>query len=100
MTKRSVSLTRREFLRNSGALAAGLAVGQANIHKAGVIARQPLKIDSLEKFVDPLPIPSVIRPKGKRPNPERSGSLVPYYRLAMRQIESKIHRDVKAARLW
>jgi spore coat protein A len=100
MTRRFASLTRREFLRNSGLLAAGLAAGQTNVHKTGIIARPLLKLDSLEPFVDPLPMPAVIRPKGTRPNPEHPGSLLPYYRLTMRQLAGKIHRDVKPTRFW
>ena len=95
-------LTRREFLRTSGVFAAGLAAAQTNIHQtgAGVLERPLLKVDALEKFVDPLPIPAVIRPKGKRPNPERPANQIPYCRLAMRQISCKVHRDVKPTQLW
>jgi spore coat protein A len=81
-------------------LAAGLATGQTNGHKTGIIARPLLNVDSLERFVDPLPIPGVVRPKGTRPNPEHPASLIPYYRLPMRQIASKIHRDVRPTRFW
>jgi spore coat protein A len=100
MKARFASLTRREFLRRSGMLAAGLAAGQTNVHKTGIIARPLLNLGSLEKFVDPLPIPNLIRPTGTRPNPEHSSSLIPYYRLPMRQIASKIHRDVKPTHCW
>jgi spore coat protein A, manganese oxidase len=100
MTRRFASLTRREFLRNSGLLAAGVAAGQSNVQKTGVIARPQLNLGSLERFVDPLPIPVVIRPKGTRPNPENSRRLIPHYRLAMRTVTSKIHRDVKPTRFW
>ena len=100
MKTRIAALTRREFLRRSGVLAAGLAAGQTGVQKKGIVAPPLLKLDSLEKFVDPLPIPGVIRPAGTRPNPEQSGSLIPYYRVPMRQIVSKVHRDVKPTRLW
>ena len=80
--------------------AAGLAVGQMNPHKTGIIGRPLLKPESLEKFVDALPIPGVIKPKGRRPSPENRADMIPYYRLAMRQITSKIHRDVKPTRVW
>jgi spore coat protein A len=101
MTKRFAFFTRREFLRNSGMFAATLAVGQAsNPKKTGVIARPLLNLSSLKQFVDPLPIPATIRPGGTRPHPEHPASKIPYYRLGMRQITSKIHRDVKATRFW
>jgi spore coat protein A len=59
-----------------------------------------LDLEKLEKFVDALPIPAVIQPKGKRPNPDRPSESIPYYRLAMRQITAKVHRDVKPTRCW
>lgn len=100
MTGTFRSFTRREFLRGSGMLVTGLATGQAHIHKESVVARPLLKPESLEKFVDPLPIPTVIRPRGTGPNPEDRGHAIPRYRLAMRQITSKVHRDMKPTRQW
>jgi spore coat protein A len=94
------SFTRREFVRNSGLFAAGLFAGQANVHKTGVIARPQLNLESLERFVDPLPVPAIIRPKGTRPHPEPGGQPVPYYRVPMRAFSAKFHRDVKPTRLW
>jgi spore coat protein A len=94
------TLTRREFLRSSAILGAGFAMGQANVHRTGIIARPLLNLDTLERFVDPLPIPTVVRATGRRPNPEHLSSSIPYYRLAMRQFTSKLHRDLKPTRLW
>jgi spore coat protein A, manganese oxidase len=100
MTGQFHSLTRRGFLRSSGVLAAGLVAGQTNVHRTGIVPKPLLNLGALEKFADPLPIPSVLRPSGTRPNPGNPGSHVPYYRLAMRQFSSKIHRDVPPARFW
>jgi spore coat protein A len=100
MKRRFGSFTRREFLRNSGMLAAGLAGRQTNVPTTGIIARPLLDLNSLDKFVDSLPIPGIIRPKGTRPSPENPARVVPHYRLAMRQFMSKVHRDVKPTRLW
>jgi spore coat protein A len=100
MTKIPFSLTRREFLRSSAILGAGLVGAQRSSHKTGIIARPLLKIDSLQQFVDPLPIPATIRPVGRHPMPGHRNELVPFYRLAMREISSKIHRDVKPTRFW
>ncbi|HVZ18417.1 MAG TPA: multicopper oxidase, partial [Terriglobales bacterium] len=60
----------------------------------------PINPKSLATFVDPLPIPRVLSPTGTRPNPDDPSVTVPYYRVAMKQIQSKIHRDLKPARLW
>jgi spore coat protein A len=94
------SFTRREFLRNSGMLAAGLAAGQTEAPKTGIIARPLLNPNSLEKFVDPFPILEIIRPTSARPSPENPAGVIPHYRLAMRQFMNKVHRDVKPTRLW
>ena len=55
--------------------------------------------NTLAKFVDPLPIPSVAASSAlKAPKPGQSK--VPYYRIAMRQTEAKLHRDLPPTRLW
>src|SRR5271168_2360664 len=98
-SKRAI-LDRRQFLQGSGLFLAGLATRQTNPYKTGVIARPLLKLDALEKFVDALPIPRVATPSGTRPEPGNAGHKIPHYRVAMRQFESKIHRDVRPTRLW
>ena len=35
-----------------------------------------------------------------RPSPENAKLQLPYYKLAMREVESKIHRDLKPTRFW
>jgi spore coat protein A, manganese oxidase len=84
-------MTRRTLLQG-GCLAA--CVSRA------VSASASLNPDSLDKFVDPLPIPPVAKPSSIRPAPGRSASRVPFFRLAMRQIECKLHRDLPPTRLW
>ncbi|HEX7360266.1 MAG TPA: multicopper oxidase domain-containing protein [Bryobacteraceae bacterium] len=73
-------MTRREFLQMAGA--------------APLLLPQPATLDPnrLEAFADPLPIPPVATPSGFRPHP--------YYRIAMRQIERKVHRDLPPTRFW
>ncbi len=77
-------MTRRTFLHAS-CLAA--CAGRA------ATAAAALNPDTLTKFVDPLPIPPIAKPSGVR-------SKVPYFRVAMRQIEQKLHRDLPPTRLW
>ncbi len=80
-------LSRRTFLFGVAGLAAA--------------AESPaLDPNSLEKFVDPLPIPPAAKPLGHRPIPGKSGSAVPYYRLSMRQFAAKVHRDLPATTMW
>jgi spore coat protein A, manganese oxidase len=92
--------SRREFLRNSAALAAGLAIPQTNPRKTGVISRPLLDTASLPRFVDALPIPRVIKASGTRPHPDHPKSSIPYYRLPVGQFQTKFHRDMKPTRVW
>lgn len=75
-----VNLTRRTFLQSAGA------------------AALPAKIPSLDPntltpFVDPLPVPAVAQPAGRKKGAQ-------FYRVAARQTECKLHRDLSATRLW
>ncbi len=95
-----MSITRRRFLQQSGMISAGLILPQANRSRHMPPVRPLLNPNSLAPFVDPLPIPEVARTVEYRPNPADPSSKLPYYRFAMRQIESKVHRDMKPTRLW
>jgi spore coat protein A len=86
--------TRRSFVK-SGALA--LAGSGMAWSKAPGDALDP---STLTPFVDPLPIPALARPSGMRTNPENPGEQVPYYKLAMREIHQKLHRDLPPTRMW
>ena len=94
--------TRRQFLQNSGWLVAGLAArqDQNNPRRKGIIVRPLLVPDKLEKFVDALPIPPLARASGKRPNPEDRKEMLPYYRIAMRPLSYKVHRDMNPTQMW
>jgi spore coat protein A len=85
-------MTRRNFVR-SAAYWTALANRTAS-------AAPALNPNSLAKFVDPLPIPEVAKPAGLRPAPGDHTAKVPYYRVPMRQVEVKLHRDLPATRLW
>jgi spore coat protein A, manganese oxidase len=87
-----LTITRRRLLRYAGALVA-----------PPVLCAQPtaaLNPIFLAKFVDPLPIPATARSKELRAVPGKAGQMAPYYRIAMREIEAKLHRDLSPARLW
>jgi len=62
--------------------------------------RTQLNANSLAQFVDPLPIPEIARSSELRPSPADPAVKIPYYRIPMRQFESKLHRDLKPTRLW
>jgi spore coat protein A len=78
-------------------LAAGLSVGQLPSSSPKLTTLDP---DKLAPWVDPLPIPEIAQPSGMRPSPEDASLKLPYYRMAMRQIECKVHRDLPATRMW
>lgn len=95
-----MSLTRRKFLQQSGFAAAALALPQG-VHQAPPkVVRPVLDPAILTAFVDALPLPGVLRSTELRPSPGNPRLKIPYYRLAMRQFQSKVHRDMKPTRLW
>ena len=54
----------------------------------------------LARFVDPLPVPPVARSAEMRSVPGKPERKAPYYRIAMREVRAKLHRDLGPARLW
>jgi len=55
---------------------------------------------TLTPFVDPLPIPPLARAEGTRTNPESPKESLPLYRIAMRELRVKVHRDLPPTRMW
>ncbi len=80
--------------------AMAMAMHQSHAQKPIPRFRTQLNISSLAQFVDPLPIPQIAAASGTRPSPGDAKAEIPYYRLAMRQLEIKVHRDLKPTRLW
>ncbi len=95
-----MSITRRIFLRQTGLAAAALAARQNMSHAPAPKFRTQLDVSSLAQFVDPLPIPPITQPSEHHASPTDPAAKLPYYRMAMRQFESKVHRDLKPTRLW
>jgi spore coat protein A len=94
-----MSITRRAFLDRCGRMSAALALGQSSHPGETLSVRPTLDPNTLEPFVDPLPVPEAVRPDSIRADPE-TGAKVPCYRLAMREIETQVHRDLKPTRMW
>src|ERR1700735_456939 len=59
-----------------------------------------INADTLAKFVDPLPIPAIAQASEHRASPTNAAVKVPYYRMALRPFEIKVHRDLKPTRMW
>ena len=94
-----MAFDRREFLKGSVALAGAAAFGN-NICGSSKIAHPTLDPNALTHFVDPLPIPVIARPSATRPAPDNTSLKVPYYRVAIRAFETRLHRDLKPTRMW
>jgi spore coat protein A len=56
--------------------------------------------NKLKPYVDPLPIPSVMKSSGLRPDPDDAAKTIPYYHVAMEEIHHKVHRDLPPMRMW
>ena len=95
--------SRRTFLRQCSAVTGGLALSRsrawAMMHAMATPANT-LNLSTLPPFVDALPVPPVARPDGVRSLASSPKSRLPYYRLAARPVECKIHRDLKPTRFW
>ena len=87
-------LTRRNFLKAGSLALAGTRIGFPDAPS------RSLDPSRLTPFVDPIAIPRIAKPFGTRPNPEHPSRQVPYYRIAMREIQQRIHRDLPATRMW
>jgi spore coat protein A, manganese oxidase len=59
-----------------------------------------LDVNTLAQFVDPLPIPQIAQSQGMRPSPFDPKLKVPFYRLEVHPIASKLHRDLPPTKLW
>src|SRR5215831_4639978 len=100
MRNRTGFLSRRKFLQNSGMFATAFAVGQSKARQIKSPTRPLLELSKLERFVDPLPIPAVVRPRGTRASPEDRSIAVPYLRMVMKASTAKLHRDLKPTQIW
>lgn len=95
-----MSITRRAFLQKGGMMGAAVLGQRVVPGSKPIVARPALDPNTLPHFVDPLPIPSLARSSGYRASPTDPSVKVPYYRLAMRQLQTKLHRDLKPATVW
>jgi spore coat protein A len=91
-------ITRRTFLGQTGLLMAAAAVhGQPNPTESQA---PPLNASTLKPWVDPLPIMPFAKSSGTRPSPENHAVKIPYYRIAMRAMQVKLHRDLPPTTVW
>ncbi len=93
-------ITRRRFLGQTGLLVAGTAIqGQSRPTEPAKPAAS-LNASTLKPWVDPLPIVPLAKSSGMRPSPEDPHVKLPYYRIAMREMQVKLHRDLPPTTVW
>ena len=93
-------ISRRKFLGRASVLAAGMAIENTRVSRGMAPASTALDPSSLTPYVDPLPLPEILRSTSSRPSPDDPNTKLPYYRVAMREIHQKVHRDLPATRMW
>jgi spore coat protein A len=86
-------MTRREFLY------AGVA-NALLLKQSAVPAKALLDPNRLPKFVDCLSIPPRAQQTGFRPDPHDPENKIPYYRLRMSAMATKVHRDLPPTQMW
>lgn len=63
-------------------------------------ARPWLQPGRLARFVDPLPIPPVLRATEKRTNPTDPAQQLDYLRIEMRTADIRVHRNLPPTSMW
>jgi spore coat protein A len=91
-------ISRRTLLQQATALTAGLALTKFSFAETQYAT--PLDTGKLRPWVDPLFIPEIARSTARRPDPENPAQTLPYYRVSMREMQVKIHRDLPPTRVW
>ena len=118
-----MTLSRRRFLRGAGGLLGAYAfadafrLARADTMSMSMSMSMPMPMrqamptlaapkvplvnpTTLTRFVDPLPVPPIARPAGKRAHPAYPGRTLPYYRMEMRAFSSRLHRDLPPTPQW
>jgi spore coat protein A len=98
-----MKITRRDFLQQASVFTVTAAAQgmQATHHMSPAAAPPPLlNTAKLARYVDPLPIPARVKPIGLRASPADASKQVAAYRIAMRQFQMKVHRDVGPTTFW
>ena len=98
-------ITRRRFLSRSALVAAGIYAPSVLAQTRSQTPQAPnLDPEKLAHFVDPLPLPPIAKPLERRAAPDSAGNgadeRVAFYRVAMREISAKLHRDLPPTRMW
>ena len=88
------------MLAGAGLLGGKKALAAMMQKHATAVPANTLNVSTLPTFVDALTIPLVAKPDGMRSLLSSPKTKAPYYRLAARPVEMKIHRDLKPTHFW
>jgi spore coat protein A len=88
------------FLHHMSTVAAGVMLNHEPVAIPQGTTTRLLNPKAVIPYVDPLSIPEIAHSKGIRPDPTRPGKSLPYFRMSMRQIAQKVHRDLPPAQMW
>jgi spore coat protein A len=69
-------------------------------HQGLVRNARTMDASKLESFVDALQPPELLRPDGYRSSALHGAVDAPYYRVRMKEISCKMHRDLPPSRMW
>ncbi len=105
MSARANRITRRRLMQQGSLLVGAQLLPRALAQSMAMPMpqhRSAKTLDALKlpSFVDPLPLPQVLRPEGRRSAPEHDAADAPYYRIRIREIAAKLHHDLPAARVF
>jgi spore coat protein A len=89
LKKGQMRMSRRQILK-VGAISGGALMFPL---KFGVKQAEAKESPTLEHFVDQLPKPRVFQPSG-------TNNISDFYRVGMRQIKAKLHRDLPPTTVW
>lgn len=93
-------ISRRRFLRRASVLATGLSIERTAIASGIAPSSKALDPNTLKPYVDPLPLPALVKSSGTHPDPEDPSKALPLYRVSMQEIHQKVHRDLPPTRMW
>lgn len=103
--------TRRQLIKQTSLAAAGVPLLGSRLwgmpsstkpwHGSQAInTARTLDASKLQPFVDGLPLPQLIHPEGRRSSAVHNAVNAPCYKVRIREIWDKMHRDLPPSRLW
>jgi spore coat protein A len=95
-------MTRASLVAAGGSLLGSKAWGMTMHGHASQAMHHARTLDAmkLKSFVDPLPLPQLMHLEGRRSSTVHQAVDAPYYKVHIREVVCKMHRDLPPSRLW